>query len=76
MFLDQTQRRLVDTKKAAEIVDQSELQLNKLRLTGDGPEDIKLGRSVRYEVEALERWVTSRRRRSTSDPGVSTPKAA
>lgn len=66
MLPDQTQRRLVDTKRAALIVDQSESQLNKLRLTGDGPEFIKLGRSVRYEIEALERWIASRRRRSTS----------
>jgi predicted DNA-binding transcriptional regulator AlpA len=76
MLPDQTQRRLLDTKKAAEVVDQSESQLNKLRLTGDGPEFIKLGRSVRYELEALERWITSRRRRSTSDPGESASKAA
>ena len=67
MLPDQTQQRLVDTKKAAVIVNQSESQLNKLRLTGQGPEYVKLGRSVRYEVEALERWIASRRRSSTSD---------
>jgi hypothetical protein len=67
MLSDPNLRRLVDTKKAAVIVDQSESQLAKLRLTGDGPEFVKLGRSVRYEIEALERWIASRRRWSTSD---------
>jgi hypothetical protein len=46
----------------------SESQLNKLRVSG-GPEYIKLGRSVFYEIEALERWVEMHRRASTSDHG-------
>jgi hypothetical protein len=40
--------------------------LNKARLTGDGPEFLKLGRKIVYEKSALDAWLASRRRRSTS----------
>jgi predicted DNA-binding transcriptional regulator AlpA len=59
-------RRLVKTREAAEIVNSSESWLNKLRVFGNGPEFIKLGRSVFYEIDALEAWIAKNRRSSTS----------
>lgn len=40
--------------------------LNKLRVTGDGPAFVKLGRKVSYETADLRAWLNSRRRTSTS----------
>ena len=54
--MDPAQKRLRLVKKlrgATEHVPLSESQLNKLRVSGGGPEYIKLGRSVFYEIEAL-----------------------
>ena len=45
------------------------VQLNKLRVYGGGPEYVKLGHSVLYEIEALEGWIAKHRRTSTSDRG-------
>jgi predicted DNA-binding transcriptional regulator AlpA len=61
--------RLVNTKGASKITSLSESQLNKLRVYGGGPEYVKLGRSVLYEIEALEAWIAKHRRTSTSDRG-------
>ncbi len=61
--------RLVRTREAAKFVALSESQLNKLRVFGGGPEFIKLGARVLYEVQALEAWIARNRRRSTSDIG-------
>ena len=41
----------------------------KLRLTGGGPIYSKIGRRVVYRVEDLDAWLSSKRRKSTSDPG-------
>lgn len=43
--------------------------LNKLRVFGGGPVFLKLGRRVAYDVADLERWLETKRRRSTSDAG-------
>lgn len=40
--------------------------LNKLRLTGEGPPYLKLGRRVVYDVAAVNEWMASKTRRSTS----------
>ena len=55
------------TKSAAELLSCSPAYLEKLRVTGGGPEFVKLGKAVRYEDEALDRWIAERRRRSTSE---------
>ena len=60
-------KRLLNTEEAAAYVGRSISTMNKLRLTGEGCEYVKLGRSVRYEQEALDRYVASGRRRSTSE---------
>ncbi|MER2250003.1 helix-turn-helix domain-containing protein [Methylobacterium sp. NI91] len=61
--------RLFTTPEAAQELGVSPNHLEKLRVTGGGPEFIKLGRSVRYEPTALQAYVAARRRRSTSDQG-------
>lgn len=40
---------------------------NKRRLTGDGPEFIKVGRTVLYPIGSVDAWLGARTRRSTSD---------
>lgn len=40
---------------------------NKKRLTGDGPQFIKVGRTVLYQVDDVDAWLGSRVRRSTSE---------
>lgn len=41
--------------------------LEKLRLTGNGPRFVKLGRAVRYRPEDIENWIASRIVSSTSE---------
>ncbi|MBB4327836.1 helix-turn-helix transcriptional regulator [Rhizobium ruizarguesonis] len=61
-----TQRRMLRTEDAANYTGLSASTLTKLRLTGGGPEYIKIGKSVVYDPSDLETWLTSKRRRSTS----------
>ena len=59
----------IGTEQAADYLSLSRRTLEKLRLNGNGPRFYKArgGRLVRYRVEDLDRWMTSRT--STSDPG-------
>ena len=59
-------QRLLTTPEAAIFLGLIPNYLEKLRITGGGPEFVKLGRAVRYEPQALDRWIAERRRRSTS----------
>jgi hypothetical protein len=45
----------------------SESFLAKARMRGDGPPFIKVGRSIRYGEAALQQWMKSRQRLSTSE---------
>lgn len=63
----------LDVKGAAEYVGMSVAFLNRHRGTGDGPEYLKTGGRVWYEVADLEAWLASCRRRST---GSATPVVA
>jgi predicted DNA-binding transcriptional regulator AlpA len=45
---------LLTVSGAAEFLQLSESWLNKARISGDGPRFIKMGRSVRYSLQALE----------------------
>jgi predicted DNA-binding transcriptional regulator AlpA len=60
------QRRMLRTEDAANYTGLSASTLNKLRLTGGGPEYIKVGKSVVYDPADLDAWLSSKRRRSTS----------
>ena len=62
-------RRRLRPKDAAQYIGWSESTLAKKRMAGDGPAYIKLGRSVLYELDELDRFLASRRRTSTSDLG-------
>ena len=58
---------VMNTRQAAHSYHLSPSWLNKLRVTGDGPEYIKLGNKVLYRRSDIERWLDENRRRSTSD---------
>ena len=51
---------------AARFIGVSVSVLNKLRVYGGGPAYLKIGRRVLYETSALEDWLVSKRRTSTS----------
>ena len=61
--------QLLDEKQAAALLKLSVKCLQNWRVRGGGPPFVKLGRSIRYEVSALEAFVQEGVRRSTSDPG-------
>ena len=60
---------LLNTEQAAKRFGLSPRTLERYRVTGEGPEYVKLGHAVRYSVSALNRWLKGRTRRSTSDDG-------
>lgn len=63
-------RRLLRPQEAAAYLGLSHSTLAKLRLTGGGPSFRKLGRSVRYHLDDLDRWAAERSQRSTSETRV------
>ena len=58
---------LLTTKEAALFLKVSPSWLAKARITGDGPRFIKMGRSVRYSLQALEEFKRAHARGSTSE---------
>ncbi len=58
---------LLTAKEAARILKVSPSWLAKARMRGDGPPFIKVGRSIRYSEFALQQWMKSRQRLSTSE---------
>ncbi len=44
--------------------------LEKARCRGDGPAFIKIGKKVAYRLSAIEAWLDSQTRLSTSDTGA------
>jgi excisionase family DNA binding protein len=61
--------RLLTQREAAEYLRLSERTLERLRVTGDGPAFVKLGRRVLYRDHDLLEWVASRVVASTSEAG-------
>lgn len=59
--------RACDTHAAAAFLGLAAQTLRKLRITGDGPPFLKLGRAVRYRPTDLEAWLSARVMTSTSD---------
>jgi hypothetical protein len=51
----------------ARLIGVSESSLAKARMRGDGPEFVKVGRSVRYSRAAGLAWMAARSRHSTSE---------
>ena len=68
--------RLLRPRDAATMLGLSESTLAKLRLSGGGPEYLKLGRCIRYARKSLDSWIQARTRRSTSDTGAARDAAA
>jgi hypothetical protein len=60
-------RRRLAVAAAAEYCGVSTAYLNKLRVTGEGPVFIRLGRRIVYDSGDLDDWLAAGRRRSTSD---------
>ena len=59
--------RLLDQREAARILGVSVRTLERLRVTGAGPQFCLLGRLVRYRECDLEEWVCDSLRKSTSE---------
>lgn len=62
-----TENCLLDTAQAAKRLSLSVSLLAKLRLSGEGPEYVKLGTAVRYRPESLEKYISERSFRSTAE---------
>ena len=50
----------VDTRGAAKRIKLSVSYLEKLRASGEGPEYVRVGKAIRYSVEALDRFMAAR----------------
>ena len=57
---------VMNTVEAAAYLRLAKPTLEKLRLTGNGPNFLKLGRSVRYTRSSLDSWLAARVVSSTS----------
>jgi excisionase family DNA binding protein len=57
-------------REAAKYLKLGESTLAKLFVSGDGPEAVKVGRSIRYLTADLNHWMIQRRRKSSSDLGL------
>lgn len=61
---------ILTTEQAEKFTGLSRRTLEKRRITtSNDPPFLKIGRAVRYERDVLARWLESKRRASTSDPG-------
>ena len=60
-------RHRLDVTAAAEYCGISVAYLAKLRVTGNGPVFIRLGRRVVYDSDDLDAWLAAGRRHSTSE---------
>jgi excisionase family DNA binding protein len=58
---------LLTAEEAAQLLKVSLSWLAKARMRGDGPPFIKIGRAIRYSDAALQQWMKSRQRLSTSE---------
>lgn len=59
----------LSTRQASERYGLSESWLTKLRVSGEGPEHLKIGRRVLYDPQTFEDWLNRHRRTSTSENG-------
>lgn len=59
-------------KEVAQFLKLSTSWLAKARMRGDGPPDIRIGRSIRYSEAAVLQWMKSRQRLSTNEQCWST----
>jgi predicted DNA-binding transcriptional regulator AlpA len=64
---DYPKRTMLNAQEAASYCGSSASTFAKLRLNGDGPIYVKLGRRVVYDPDDLDTWLASHRRSSTSE---------
>jgi excisionase family DNA binding protein len=64
--LTQARSQFLNTPEAATYLRLSRRTLEKMRSQGDGPHYRKHGRYVRYHIDDLDKWSTSRTQSSTS----------
>lgn len=62
-----TSSERMPVKQAAQYLCLSPSTLNKWRVTGEGPDFLKLGRRVVYDIKSLDSWMAAKARRSTSE---------
>jgi predicted DNA-binding transcriptional regulator AlpA len=62
--------RKLRVREVAELLRVSKSWLDKKRLSGGGPPFLKFGRRVVYDVDDLEDWAVSNRRRHTSEQAL------
>jgi excisionase family DNA binding protein len=60
---------MLRTEQAAKILDVTKSTLEAWRCRGGGPPFVRYGRAVRYREEDIERFIESKVRLNTSDPG-------
>jgi hypothetical protein len=58
---------LLSPEDAAKILNLSTSWLAKARMTGEGPEFVKIGRSIHYSMSSLRKFIQARSRKSTRD---------
>jgi len=58
---------MLKVTEAADYLGVSKGFLDKLRITGGGPEFYKIGAQVRYTPADLDAWLSERKRASTSE---------
>lgn len=68
-IVDRRTTEMLTTEEAGRHVRLSRRTLERYRVTGEGPEYLKVGRLVFYDTAKLDAWLQLKRRRSTSDPG-------
>ena len=66
----QQEATYLSTREASAFLGLSPRTLDRYRVTGEGPPFFKFGSRVRYLKGDVEAWAQSRRRRSTSDNGL------
>lgn len=71
--MNSVRRRAVTEIEAALYIGMSRSWLAQARMNGspDAPPFLKIGRSVRYLIDDLDRWLASRRRRTSVVEGAS-----
>ena len=62
--------KLLTPDELAELLQLTTDQVSKLRIKGNGPPFVKLGRQVRYVPAAVAKWLEAQQQTSTRPPQV------
>lgn len=63
-------KKLLRPKMVEQVYDIREGYQARMRCSGIGPEYIKVGSKIYYEEASIQRWLNSKRRKSTSECSV------